>query len=101
MNDSNRELALQQSSHEPFKLLASFDSKCADIGDAMGVSGCSEAPQQEVASPPFHKVTPFRGAHRGRTYPALENELTDSPETHLASQATEDMAVLRPPLRPL
>ena len=38
-------------------------------------------------------MTPFRRAHRGHTYPPLENELTDSPETNLANQATEDMAV--------
>ena len=44
----------------------------------MGVSGCSEAPQQEVTSSPFHKVTQFRRAHRGHTYPPLEGELTDS-----------------------
>ena len=60
----------------------------------MGVSGCSEAPQQEVASTTLPQGDPIQGEPIEATpTPALENELTDSPETNLANQATEDMAV--------
>jgi hypothetical protein len=59
----------------------------------MGVSGCSEAPQQEVASTTLPQGDPIQGEPIEATpTPALESELTDSPETHLANQATEDMA---------
>ena len=60
----------------------------------MGVSGCSEAPQQEVTSTTLPQGDPIQGEPIETTpTPPLEGELTDSPETNLANQATEDMAV--------
>ncbi len=60
----------------------------------MGVSGCSEAPQQEVTSTTLPQGDPIQGEPIEATpTPPLEGELTDSPETNLANQATEDMAV--------
>ncbi len=60
----------------------------------MGVSGCSEAPQQEVTSTTLPQGDPIQGEPIEATPPPpLEGELTDSPETNLANQATEDMAV--------
>ena len=51
----------------------------------MGVSGCSEAPQQEVASTTLPQGDPIQGEPIEATpTPALESELTDPPETHLA-----------------
>ena len=58
----------------------------------MGVSGCSEAPQQEVASTTIPQGDPIKGETIEATpTPPLESKLTDSPETNLANQATEDM----------
>ena len=58
----------------------------------MGVSGCSEAPQQEVASTTLPQGDPIQGEPIEATpTPTLESEL-DPPETHIANQATEDMA---------
>jgi len=58
----------------------------------MGVSSCSEAPQQEAASATIPQGDPIQGEPIEATPTSpLESDLTDSPETDLAKQATENM----------
>ena len=58
----------------------------------MGVSSCSEAPQQEAASATIPQGDPIQGEPIEATPTSpLQSDLTDSPETNLANQATEDM----------
>ena len=61
----------------------------------MGVSGCSEAPQQEVAATTLPQGDPIQGEPIEATpTPPLEGELTDSPEINLINQATEDLSLI-------